>query len=149
MWCNPPLLPLGHMNNLQEGKKKREREKYCSYENGKWQLQTGGSDNLYPDSLSFPTIIFFHGSEGAQSPRLAVKGASTAVVLRLWCVTEQSSLWQVQISQFCSQRCRIGGFEVGPGICIKCANLRSPDGGGLWTTLGKLQPLSSLVSMSG
>lgn len=141
MWCNPSLLPLGHMYDLQEGKNKRERErereKYYFYEKRKWQLQTGGSDSLYPDSLSFPTIIFFHGSEGAQSPRLAVQGASTAVVLRLWCVTEQSSLWQVQISQFCSQRCRIGGFEVGPGICIKCANLRSPDGGGLWITLGE------------
>ena len=42
-----------------------------------------GSDSLYPDSLSFPTVIFFHGSEGAQSPRLAVQGSSAAVVLRL------------------------------------------------------------------
>ena len=130
MWCNPSLLPLGHTYDLQVGKNERERERNTI-------PMRIGSDSLYPDSLSFPTVIFFHGSEGAQSPRLAVQGSSTAGVLRLWCVTEQSSLWQVQISQFCSQRCRIGGFEVGPGICIKRANLRSPDGGGLWITLGE------------
>ena len=70
MWCNPSLLPLGHTYDLQEGKNERERERNTI-------PMRIGSDSLYPDSLSFPTVIFFHGSEGAQSPRLAVQGSST------------------------------------------------------------------------
>lgn len=51
---------------------------------------TSGQEDLPLSTLShFPTNIFFHGSEGAQSPRWAVERTSIALVLRLPFAREQ------------------------------------------------------------
>lgn len=55
----------------------------------------------------------------------------------------------VQISQFCSQRSAgLVGFEVGPGICIKCANLQVLMEVAFGSTLG-LSPTSVLLGEHG
>lgn len=51
---------------------------------------TSRQEDLPPSTLNhFPTNIFFHGSEGVQSPRLAVEWISPAAVLRLPFAREQ------------------------------------------------------------
>lgn len=101
-----------------------KREKIRN-QNRKCQLQTGGSASFHLEPRSFPTNIFFHGSEGAQSPRLAV----------------ERNLWQWS-SDFLQQNnsarrkrrfldpnlrdAQLVGLRWGTGICLKCANLRKP-----------------------
>lgn len=62
--ANLSLLPLGY-NYSQEEKIRNQ--------NRKWHLQRGGSATFHLESPSFPTKIFFHGSEGAQNLGLAVE----------------------------------------------------------------------------
>lgn len=61
-----PHLPLGHTYDLQEGKNKREREKYYSYENRIWQL--------VPWLTFLPYSYFLSWLRGSSKPKVSSAG---------------------------------------------------------------------------
>lgn len=138
MWCNPSLLPLGHMYDLQEGKNKREREREILF---LWEEEVAAPNRriwqLVPWLAFLPYNYFLSWLRGSSKPKVSSAGGLySSGPQTLMC---NRTIQLVASADFSILLPEMQDWWVwgSPGICIKCANLRSPDGGGLWITLGE------------